>query len=353
LGKDTDLQGDLQKQWQRPTMKEVAAHAKVSISTVSYVLNDKGQVSSERRERVLKAVSDLNYIQNASARNLKRQMASTIGLVVRDLDNQFFSALARGVVDAAADQGVLVVLCSVDNSEQVESGNARLLRSQQVDGVIYDSGFHENARSLLELQALGPVVLVDERIPGLDLPSVVADGRRGTREIARHVVKLGHQRFACIAGPSAHWTSEQRLAGYREGLAMEGLEPDQMLIRNGDYKLESGYEIAKDLLSLPKSERATALLCANDMMAIGAMEYCRSSGIAVPGDVSIVGFDDIPMAHLLSPRLTTVRQPAYEMGRGAVQLLFTMTQSGPDAPPPDPFAVDVVIRESTAAPRAE
>ena len=177
------------KQNQRPTMKDVAEQAQVSVSTVSYVLNNNGQVSAERRARVLNAVRALDYTPNESARNLKRQSASTIGLVVPDLVNEFFSRLARGVVRAAAMHDMLVVLCSAENSEEAEYGNARLLRSRRVDGVIYESGFHESPRSLLELQSLGPVVLVDERIPGLDLPAVVADGRRGARDVATHVVK--------------------------------------------------------------------------------------------------------------------------------------------------------------------
>jgi LacI family transcriptional regulator len=339
------------KQNQRPTMKDVAEQAQVSVSTVSYVLNGNGQVSAERRTRVLNAVRALDYIPNESARSLKRQLALTIGLIVPDLVNQFFSLLARGVVRAGAAHDVLVVLCSAENSEEAEFSNARLLRSQRVDGVIYESGFHESPNALLELQSLGPVVLVDERIPGLDLPAVVADGRRGAREVASHVVELGHKRFACIAGPTAHWTSEQRLAGYREGIAMGGIDPDSMSILAGDYQMDSGYELAEKFLNVPASERPTALMCANDLMAIGALEYCRTNGIKVPEDVSVVGFDDIPTARLLTPRLTTVRQPAYEMGMCAAEVLIGMTQGEEKQDLLKPHPVEVVIRESTAKPK--
>ena len=339
------------KQNQRPTMKDVAEQAQVSVSTVSYVLNNRGQVSEARRARVLNAIRALDYIPNESARNLKRQSASTIGLVVPDLVNQFFSLLARGVVRAAALHDVLVVLCSAENTQEAEFGNARLLRSKRVDGVIYESGFHESHRSLLELQSLGPVVLVDERFPGLELPAVVADGRRGAREVAAHLVELGHKRFACIAGPVTHWTSEQRLSGYREGLAMGGIDPDEMDIRTGDYQMDSGYKLAEAFLSAPGSERPTALLCANDLMAIGALEYCRLNAINVPGYVSIVGFDDIPTAQLLTPRLTTVRQPAYEMGMSAANLLIAMTQGEQKSELLEPHPVELVVRESSAGPR--
>lgn len=331
-------------------MKDVAVHANVSVSTVSYVLNNTGPVSADRRARVLNAVRELNYIPNESARSLKRQTAATIGLVIPDLSNQFFSLLARGVVRAAAARDVLVVLCSSDSTEEVESGNARLLRSQRVDGVVYLTGLYESHTSLLELQSLGPVVLVDERIPGAELPAVVADGRRGAREIAAKVVELGHKRFACIAGPTALWTAEQRLAGYREALAMGGIDPDGMEVLVGDYRLDSGFEAASKALSAPVSERPTALLCANDEMAIGALEYCREVKIKVPDDVSIVGFDDVPVAPLLTPRLTTVRQPAHEMGMSAADLLLDLIQGESEPDVPAPFPVEVVVRESAAKP---
>ena len=330
-------------------MKDVATFADVSVSTVSYVLNGTGPVSADRRARVMNAVRDLNYIPNESARSLKRQSASTIGLVIPDLSNQFFSLLAQGVAHAAAARDMLVVLCSSESTEEVESANARLLRSQRVDGVVYLTGFHESPSSLLELQSLGPVVLVDERVPGADLPAVVADGRRGAREVASHVVRLGHKRFACIAGPTALWTAEQRLAGYREALALGGLDPDAMDVYVGDYRMGSGYDLAKKALSASRGKRPSALLCANDMMAIGALEYCRATGRKVPEEVSIVGFDDVPMAPLLSPRLTTVRQPAHEMGVGAAELLIDLIQ-GHDPTPPQPHPVEVKVRESTAKP---
>lgn len=339
------------KQNHRPTMKDVAEQARVSVSTVSYVLNNNGQVSAERRARVLNAVRALDYIPNESARSLKRQSASTIGLVVPDLVNEFFSRLARGVVQAAAMHDMLVVLCSAENSEEAEFGNARLLRSRRVDGVIYESGFHESPRSLLELQSLGPVVLVDERIPGLDLPAVVADGRRGARDVAAHVVKLGHRRIACIAGPKTHWTAEQRLSGYREGLAMGGIDPDEMSVLVGDYEMNSGYDLAKAFLDAPKPQRPTAVLCANDLMAIGALEYCRANALDVPGDVSIAGFDDIPTVQLLTPRLTTVRQPAHEMGMRAAELLISMVQGRENTDLLRPHPVELVVRESTAKPK--
>ena len=334
----------------RPTMKNVAEYAKVSVSTVSYVLNNSGPVAAARKARVLEAVRVLDYTPNEWARGLKRRSASAIGLVLPDLSNQFFALLARGVERAASQQDVLVVLCSPESSEEAESDNARLLRSQRVDGVVYLSGFDASPSSLLELTALGPVVLVDERIPGLDLPAVLSDGRRGAREIARHVLDQGHEQVAVIAGPTALWTSEQRLAGYREAFAAAGRDPDELVVAVGDYRQRSGFDQAHVLLDVDPDIRPTALLCANDLMAIGALEYCKSVGLRVPDDVSIVGFDDVPVSSLLTPRLTTVSQPAHDMGFQAANLLIGLVKGRTDLEPPNLFPVSVQIRESVAPP---
>lgn len=334
----------------RPTMKDVARRANVSASTVSYVLNDSGPVSPERRQRVLEAVRVLNYTPNAAARNLKRGGASTIGLVVPDLANQFFALLAQGVERAASAHDMLVVLCAPETSDQAESYNARLLQSRRVDGVIYLSGFGTSPRSLLELTNLGPVVLVDERIPGFDLPAIASDARPGARQAAQHVLEQGHERIAVIGGPPELWTAQQRLAGYREAYAAAGLNPDNLLVFDGDYRQPAGMRLAEQALALPAGRRPTALLCANDMMAIGAIEYCRSSGLRIPEDVSIVGFDDLPFVSLLAPRLTTVRQYADEMGYRAATVLFDLLDGVALENPDELFPVELQVRDSVAPP---
>lgn len=333
-------------------MKDVARHAGVSVSTVSYVLNDSGPVAAPRRARVLEAVRTLNYTPNESARSLRRRSAATIGLVVPDLANQFFALVAEGVERAASARDVLVVLCVPEATEEPETHHAELLRSQRLDGVIYLSGTGTSPSSVLELARSGPVVLVDEQIPGFDLPFVVSDGRRGARELARHVLDQGHRRIAVIGGPPTLWTAEQRLAGYREAFAAAGLEPDDVPVFSGDYRQQSGAELAEVALSGDAAVRPTALLCANDLMAIGALEYCRSVGLGVPQDVSIAGFDDVPVASLLTPRLTTVRNPARDMGYAAAQLLFELLGDPAARREQDPIPVTAQIRESVGPPPA-
>jgi len=331
-----------------PTMKDVAERAGVSISTVSYVLNDSGPVAPDRRARILDAVRVLNYTPNESARNLKRRSASTIGLVVPDLTNPFFALLSEGVERAAVAHDVLVVLCAPEATGDAESLNGRLLRSQRLDGIIYLSGTTTSAGSLLELTKLGPVVLVDGQLAGLDLPCVVSDNRRGARELAGYVLNQGHRRIVVIGGPRQLWTAEQRLAGYREAFAAGGLDPDAVPVLVGDYHQASGAELTARALSGPRSDWPTVLLCANDLMAVGAMEQCKLLGVRVPEDLSVAGFDDLPYAALLTPRLTTVRQPAREMGARAADVLFKLLDGGLDDVTKEPFPVTVQVRDSVA-----
>lgn len=333
----------------RPTMKDVANRAGVAVSTVSYVINDSGPVAPDRRARVLEAVSALGYLRNESARNLKRRSVATIGLVVPDLVNQHFALIAEGVEHAASEKDVLVVFCTPEASGDGESWNSRLLRSQRLDGLIYLSGAETRMASLIELTRVGPVVLVDERLPGSDLPSVVSQNRRGAREIASHVISLGHERLAILSGPLELWTAEQRLSGYREAIAAAGMDPDAIPMLEGDYRMSSGEKLAAEWLEGLAHERPTALICANDLMAVGALAYCRRAGLRVPEDVSVVGFDDLPFASLLTPSLTTVRQPAREMGISATKLLLGMVAGeGQASPPAEP--VTLMVRESAGAP---
>ncbi|WP_211191010.1 LacI family DNA-binding transcriptional regulator [Actinomycetospora sp. TBRC 11914] len=306
-------------------MKDVARHARVSVSTVSYVLNDSGPVAPERRNRVLDAVRVLEYSPNESARNLKLRSASTIGMVVPELTNPFFAMVAEGVQKAASARDVLVVLVVPDATEQPEENQAKLLRSQRIDGVVYLSGTGSMPASIYDLARSGPVVLVDEQIPGMDLPAVVCESRKGAREVAAHALGQGHRRVAVIGGPPGLWTAQQRLAGYREAFAGAGLDPDSVPVFPGDYRQASGHDLAARALS--DDPRPTLLICTNDLMAIGAMEYCREVGLRVPEDVSVVGFDDLPFSALLTPRLTTVRQPAHEMGFRAASALFELLEN--------------------------
>jgi DNA-binding LacI/PurR family transcriptional regulator len=350
VARGEDGNGGAGEATRRPTMKDVARHAGVSVSTVSYVLNNSGPVATSRRARVLDAVRVLNYTPNESARSLKRRSTSAIGLVVPDLANQFFALITEGVEKAAAARDVLVVLCAPEATDRPDLDHAKLLQSQRIDGVVYLSGAGTSPSTILELSKSGQLVLVDEQSPGFELPAVVSDSRRGAREVAAHVLEQGHTRVAVIGGPPVLWTAQQRLAGYREAIAMAGLDPDRVPVLDGDYRDPSGCALAERLLDVQAAKRPTALLCANDMMAIGALQYCRSAGLRVPEDVSLAGFDDVPIASLVNPALTTTRQPAREMGHAAGTLLLDLLTGDRAEPAPEPFLPVIQLRDSVGPP---
>ncbi len=239
--------------------------------------------------------------------------------------------IAEGVHQAASAHDVLVVLVVPGSAEQSEEEQTRLLRSQRVDGVVYLSSTGSMPAASYELAPLrtgGPRRRADP--PGVDLPAVVSDSRKGAREVAQHVIDNGHRRIAVIGGPESLWTAQQRLAGYREAFAGAGIDPDSVPVLVGDYRQDAGYELASRALAA--DIEPTALICANDLMAVGAMEYCRNSGRRMPNDVSIVGFDDLPLSSLLTPRLTSVRQPAHDMGYRATTVLFDLIENRTPAP---------------------
>jgi len=327
----------------RPTIRDVALHAGVSVATVSYVLNGTRPVSTGRRERVRLAMADLGYEPNSAARGLKRRRAATIGLIVPDLRNQFFAELAAGIEAAAARRDVLLVLCSTNASAEREDYYARLLHGRRVDGVIYLSGTGLPPASLIALSASEPVVFVDERLPGVDVPFVGADNRSGARALMAHVLAQGHRRIGVVGGPEGLWTAEQRMAGYREALAAAGLDPDALPAVPGDYTEATGAAAVDALLA---RDGLTAVVAANDLMAVGAMLRLRERGLRVPADVSVAGFDDIPLARALTPALTTVRQPAHAMGVAAGEALLARIEA-PDQPvPATRLAAELVVRDS-------
>ena len=329
----------------RPTIRDVARGSGVSIGTVSAVINGSASVSPQTRRQVLATVAELGYEPNSAARSLKRRRISSIGLIVPDLGNPFFAMVAEGVQRAAEANDVLLVLCITWAKSEREEYYAQVLKTQRLDGVLYLSGTGIPSPSLLELAREDQVVFVDECLPGIDVPFVNAANRSGARAIARHVLEAGHRRLAIVGGPPRLWTAEQRLAGYREAIAAAGLDPDAVPLVNGDYLEPSGYAAMRTLLAGGRA-RPTAVLCANDLMAMGVIRCCREAGIDVPGEISVAGFDDIPAAEQLHPPLTTVAQPAHQMGEAAAQLLLHRIGAGVDPPDQLEYATTLKIRSS-------
>jgi DNA-binding LacI/PurR family transcriptional regulator len=335
---------------ERATIRDVAHRANVSPSTVSATLNGSPAVADSTRLRVLAAVNELRYHADSNARNLRYRRAHSIGLMVPELTNPFFAMLAEGAEWAARERGYTLVLCSTHLESQLEADYVGLFETARIDGLIVNSGM---GQPFGQLASDCPLVVVDQRIPGLEAPFVGSDNLGGGRAAARRVTDLGHRRIGIVTGPAGLWTAEQRLAGYREALIAAGIDVAATPTASGDFQLEGGIRAASELLSGDRAVRPTVLLVANDLMAVGCMRYCATNGIRVPEDVSIIGFDDVPLASLWAPTLTTVSQSARRIGDAAGDLLLAQVSGHGSAQVTDRiFPTTVVERQSLTAPGA-
>ena len=314
------------------TLQEVASRASVSISTVSRVLNTPAKVRAGTRTRVEEAIRELRYKPNRVARRLRSRdgRSHLLGLIIPDIQNAFFSNVVRGVEDVARAHDYAVILCNSDEELDRERFYLEILAAESADGVILPPirGDERTARRLADLDL--PVVCIDRRLTRTAIDTVVAENREGARAAISHLVRLGHRRIGAIIGPLNLSTSVERRAGYRQALEEAGIPPDDALVRSGEPRREEGRRIAEELLAEQPS--VTALFAGNALLTLGVLQALRERGLNVPGDLAVVGYDDEPWAGLLDPPLTTVRQPSYEMGRHAAELLLKRI-AAPGRPP--------------------
>lgn len=327
------------------TIYDVAARAGVSAATVSRVLNQRGTVSPDLAERVRAAVRELDYRPNGVARNLRRRSTSVWGLIISDIGNPFFTALVRGVEDEAHQAGYSLVLCNSDDILDKEQGYIQIALDEQMAGVIITPS-SEAETDLTPLLERGiPVVSVDRRLNRHHVDTVVGDNVRGARLAIEHLLESGCTRIACITGPTQTTTAQERLEGYQQALSVAGLEVDPELIMVENFKEDGGYDGAQRLVRLESPP--DGLFVANNLMTVGALEALVDAGIEVPRDLLMVGFDDIPWARLTRPRLTTVHQPTYEMGRDAGRLLAARLTSDPGLARTVILSPTLQVRESS------
>ena len=328
-----------------PTMREVAHRAQVSTTTVSHVINNTRYVSDDVRSRVVHAMQELGYRPNALARSLRRGKTFTIGLILPDSANPFFAEIGRHIEAAAFHSGYNVILCNTEGEYEREQIYVDLLIKKQVDGFIFVAAGDksESLQSLLKENIL--VVLIDRQIPGTNVDVVLTANRQGGYLATQYLVGLGHTRIAFLAGPSNVHPSAERKTGYLQALQDEGLFRDDRLIAAGNFRVDSGHKIVRDLLTL--EEPPTAIFCANDLMAIGAIRAAGEKGLRVPENISIVGFDDIELASYTTPALTTIRQPISLMAKNAVGLLIERTKENIKPPRIITLENELIIRDST------
>jgi LacI family transcriptional regulator, galactose operon repressor len=301
------------------TVIDVAKRAGVAPITVSRVINNSGYISQATRARVEAAVKELGYVPNTLARGLRSKQTKTMALVVTDITNPYFTLMARGVEDVAGSSDYTVVYCNTDESEAKEENYANLLAQRQVDGVLLVPSCG-NVKTIKFLLSNGiNVVVLDRRVAGVEIDSVRSDSENGAYHLVKLLIGLGHKRIAMITGPKDVSTSVDRVTGYQQALA-EGDLGENELVYYGTFNQESGYELTKQaMVHLPKP---TAIFGANNFITIGIIKALHDLKIEVPGDVSVVGFDDLPESMLVAPFLTVAAQPAYEMGRMATELLL-------------------------------
>lgn len=330
------------------TIKDVALLAGVSTATVSRVLNRSARVGQGALEKVEAAVEQLKYRRNLVARGLRTQRADIVSLICSDIENPFFTAICRGIEDHASRLGLSVVICNTDGDFAKELEYIEMLSSQSVSGVIISpTSSTETDVSKLVRQGVA-VVAVDRRLRH-KTDSVFIDNRLGAFQATDHLIKAGAKRIACITGPRNVMTAQHRLAGYKAALAANGMRASESLIRYADFKDAGGTKAVHELLQGPK--RPDGIFVANNRMTTGALVALRELGVVIPDEISLVGFDDLPWAELVSPTISTVRQPSYELGQAAARLL-TERMQGLAEPGPREIVLEpeLIIRGSSVNP---
>ena len=337
---------------QRPRIKDIAKRLGVSPATVSRALSDTGLVAEPTLSRIREAASALDYRPNVSARRLRTRRSMAVLMVVRDVGNPFYLEILKGVEATARAAGYSVLMGNTENDPGREAEYFDMLHDGHADGMILITGkMPGDPDYQARLPKNLPVVVALEMIPDSGFPHVQIDNEAAAADAVRHLVELGHHRIAHISGPVPEVLSVHRRAGYYSAMREAGLDvPDGYDIR-GNYLLHGGREACRQLFSLPVPP--TAIFAANDEMAMGAIHELRQMGRDVPGDVSVVGFDDLYLSEAFFPPLTTVSQPRAEIGRAAMMLLLDMF-SGVAAPAePVVMATELKIRGSTAPVRPD
>jgi len=302
----------------RVTIREVAARAGVSVSTVSRVLNgrDAHHMRPETKARVLRAIEELEYTPVKAARALRRQRTQVIGVLLPDISNPFFSLLARGVESVAFEKGYSILICDSNHDSRKEAVYLSMLLEERVEGLVFIPVGRPATDLIQRLLNHGVKIMVaDRRVDGL--PTVSADNRGGSASLARYLLDIGYRKIAYLAGPKGVSSAEERFAGLVSALEEEGLNP--VWVRWGHFTFESGYHLTRKLLSEVKAD---AIVAGNDLMAVGAIRAVEERGLRVPEDIGVAGFDHVPLADLVKPRLTTVEVPASRIGEEAARQLI-------------------------------
>lgn len=304
------------------TIKEIAKEAGVSIATVSMIFNKKDQnISVATREKVLKIAKEKNYIPNSIARSLVTRHTKTLGLILPDIVNPFFPEIARGAEDRARESKYSIIICNTDDHLDQEDKYIDTLLEKMVDGIIFahSADRKDGTRGLDRCRV--PIVLIDRDYDiSKVMGKVLIDNCKASYKGVKYLLEKGYKKIAYIAGSMNTQTAKDRLEGYKEALLEKGVKYDENYVKIGAYKSQWGTEATNQLLK--ENISFDAIFCGNDLIAIGAIKALKRAHLKVPKDVGVMGFDDIQMASMVEPELTTIKQPNYEMGYRAAQMLI-------------------------------
>jgi LacI family transcriptional regulator len=328
------------------TLHEVAQRAGVSAMTVSRVVNGRGRVDSETRQRVEEAIQALDYVPNRIARGLISQKTQTIGIIVPDIVNPFFAPVVRGAESAARKAGYRILLCNSEGDLRLEREYIEDLVAHRVEGLLLAPANDRSRSSILSLLRGGfPLVLIDRALPDADCDLIVSDNVQGARRLIEHLIAIGHREIAHVSDAEDTSTGRERLRGYREALEAAGIPFQPELVIRTTVDRIGGYRAAQEILA--RDPLPTAIFAVNNMTAVGTMEALRERSLSVPKDMGLVCFDDVEHLAVLSPILTVIDQPAETFGSLGVQLLLErMTGKANSRPRRIILQTDLIVRQS-------
>lgn len=332
------------------TMRQIATIAKVSIGTVSHVINDTATVRPKLRERVLEAIRSLGYQPSALAQGLRRKRTNMLGMIIPDITNPFFPGVVRGAEDVAYRSSYRIILCNADNDADKESSYVRELRSYQVAGllIIPSGGVDIAAHLRTYTSASVPVVCIDRVPEGWKGDAVLVANENGAYEGTRHLIEMGHRRLAVITGPLKLTNAAERLKGFKRALDEARLKIDPEFVQEARFDAASGYQSAMRILRM--LPRPTAIFACNDLMAFGVLQAVRELNIRCPKDLSILSFDSLEFTKLTAPPLTSIYQPGYQVGATAARLLLQRIDGTQVAPKRLLLPTELMRRESVGPP---
>jgi len=307
------------------TIKDIAEITGVSYATVSRTLNGRSGVNALTREKVLQAAKALGYRPNIHARSLKTNQTFTLALIVPDISNPFFSDIALAVNEAAYKRGYNTILCSTNWNPEIEKAQLTLIQDQRVDGIIFKPSDRSPDR-YLELNI--PTVMIANLVAN-GLSFIEVDNLSGGQQAANHLLDCGYRKLAFVGGALESRSNSDRLAGFRQAIETHGYVLSKKKIKFGPFSIESGYKLIKTLMESP--DPPDAAFCGNDLIALGAFQYLGETGIRVPEEFGLVGFDDVYLASLPQIQMTTIAQPRNQMGTMAVDLLINRIEAGSDS----------------------